>query len=118
MNDRLCLFPRAGEPSDVVSSAPSSSLDSFDSYNGDDARCFLQEWWPAKGRYSKATQENGFLESRLEASQATLLTAKEEANAAWAWLAESDAMVAGKRNSKKTFISIFIVFVLIDPLFL
>jgi len=71
----------------------------------------------AKDRYSEATQENGQLESRLEASQAALLATEEEANAARAWLAESDAMVAGKRNSKKTFISISTIFVLIAPLF-
>ena len=71
----------------------------------------------AKDCYSKATQENGQLESHLEASQATLLAAKEEANAARARLAESDAMVAGKGNSKKTFISIYTVFVLIAPFF-
>ena len=68
MNDRLRPLPRASEPSDVVSSAPSSSLDSSDLYNGDDARCFLQEWRVAQNRYSEATRENGQLEIRLEAS--------------------------------------------------
>ena len=94
-----------------------SPLNSSNSYTGNDARCFLQEWRAAKDHYSKATRENGQLESHLEASQATLLTDEEEANTARAWLAESDAMVAGKRNSKKTFISISIVFVLIAPSF-
>ena len=50
-------------------------------------------------------------------SQATLLAAKEEASVAQAWLAESDTMVVGKMNSKKTLISLSIVFVLIAPLF-
>ena len=78
-----------------------SSSDSFDSYNEDGARCFLQEWKAAKDRYSEATRENGQLERRLEASQPTLLTAEEEANAAQARLAKSDAMVAGKMIFKK-----------------
>ena len=94
-----------------------SSSDSFGSYNSDDAWCFLQEWRAAKDRYSEATRENSQLERRLEASQATLLAIEEEANATRVRLAESDAMVAGKRNSKKTFISISTIFVLIAPLF-
>ena len=72
----------------------------------------------ANDRYSKPTRGNGQLESRLEASQAALLTAEEEANATRVRLVESDAMVAGKRNSTKIFISISTVFVLIAPLFL
>ena len=122
MNDSLRpLTPRAGEPSNVASdaaSAPASSSDSSDSYNGDDARRFLQEWRAAKDRYSEATRENGQLEIRLGASQATLLGAEEEASAAQSRLAESDAMVAGKMNSKKNLILIFNVFVLIFSLFL
>ena len=94
-----------------------SSSKSSNSYNGDDARCFLWEWRADKDHYSEATQENGQLESRLEASQATLLAVEEEANATRARLAKSDAMVVGKRNSKKTFVSISTVFVLIAPLF-
>ena len=97
---------------------PESSRDSSDSYTSDDAQHFLREWRAAKHRYSEATRENGQLESHLEASQATLLTDEEEANTARAWLAESDAMVAGKTNSKKTLISISTVFVLIAPSFL
>jgi len=58
------------------------------------------------------------LEIHLGASQAALLTTKEEASTARMWLAESDAMVVGKMNSKKTIISISTVFVLIAPLFL
>ena len=77
-------------------------MDSSNSYYGDDARCFLQEWRAAKDCYFEATWENGQLESCLEASQATLLAAEEEANAARARLAESDAMVGGKMIFKKT----------------
>ena len=72
----------------------------------------------AKDHYFEATQENGQLESCLEASQAALLAVEEETNTARARLAGSDSMVAGKRNSKKTFVSISTVFVLIAPLFL
>ena len=72
----------------------------------------------AQDHYFEATRENGQLEIRLRTSQATLLTAEEEASTARAWLAESDAMVVGKMNSKKTLISISSVFVLIAPLFL
>ena len=96
MNDRLRPLPRAGEPSDAVSSAPSSSLDSSDSYNGDDARCFLREWRAAQNRYFEATQENGQLEIRLRASHVTLHVAEEEASAIRARLADSDAVVTGK----------------------
>ena len=72
----------------------------------------------AKDRYSEATWENGQLEICLEVSQATLLAAEEETNTARARLAESDAMVAGKMDSKKTCILIFSTFVLIVYLFL
>ena len=72
----------------------------------------------AKDRYSEATRENGQLEICLGASQATLLAAEEEASVARAWLAKSDAMVAGKMNSKKTLLLISTVFILIAPLFM
>ena len=72
-----------------------SSSDSSDSYTSDDARCFLREWRAAKDRYSKATQKNGQLQIRLEA---TLLATEEEANAARARLAEFDAMVVGMKG--------------------
>ena len=100
MNDSLRPLPRAGEPSDAASSAPASSLDSSDSYNSDDARRFLREWRVAQDRYSKATQENDQLEIRLGVSQAALHAAEEEASVVRARLAESDAMVAGKMNSR------------------
>ena len=76
-------------------------MDSSDSYNGDDARHFLRGWRAAQDRYSEATRENSQLEIHLGASQAALLAAEEEASAAWARLAESDAMVAGKMICKK-----------------
>ena len=110
MNDSLCPLPRAGEPSNAISdatSAPNSSSDSSDSFNGDDARCFLQEWKAAQDHYSEATRENGQLEICLEASQAAFLATEEETNATQARLAESNAMVAGKLSSKKTLILIF-----------
>ena len=113
--------PRAGEPSNAESTAApmlDSSSDSSDSYTSDDARRFLQEWRAAKDRYSKATRENGQLEIRLEVSQATLLATEEETNTARAWLAESDAMVVGKMDSKKTSVLIFSTFVLTVSLFL
>ena len=71
-------------PSTTASAAvaPDSSLDSSDSYNGDDAWRFLLEWRVAQDRYSEATQENGQLEIHLGASQAALLTTEEEASAA------------------------------------
>ena len=96
MNNMLCPLPRAGEPSDVVSSAPSSSSDSSDSYNSDDARRFLWEWRAAQNLYSEATRENGQVEILLEASQAALHAAEEEASAIRARLTKSDAVVTGK----------------------
>ena len=95
-----------------------SSSDSSDSYNGDDTQHFLREWRAAKDRYSEATRENSQLEIHLEASQATLLAAEEETNIARARLAEFDAMVAGKMDSKKTPVLIFSTFVLTVSLFL
>jgi len=81
-------------------------------------RCFLREWRVAQDRYSEATQENSQLEIHLGASQAILLASKEEASAARAWLAESDAMVASKMNSKKTSILTPSAFVLTTSLLL
>ena len=100
MNDSLRPLPRADRPPDVVSSVLASSSDSSDSYNGDDARRYLHEWRMAQNRYSEATWENGQLETHLGFSQAALHTAEEEASTVRAWLAESDAMVAGKMNSR------------------
>ena len=100
MNDSLRPIPRASGPSDAASSVPASLSDSFDSYNGDDAWRYLHEWRMVQNRYSEATWENGQLEIRLGVSQAALHAAEEEASAVRAWLAESDAMVAGKTNSR------------------
>ena len=118
MNDSLHPLPRASEPSDAASSMPASSSDSSNTYKGDDARCFLQEWRAAQDRYFEATQENDQLEIRLRVSQATLHAVEEEANTTRARLAESDTMVAGKMNSKNAFILISIVFILIALPFL
>jgi len=101
-----------------AAAAPNSPSGSFDSNNSDDAQHFLWEWRAAQDRYSKATLENDQLEIHLGASQVTLLIAEEEANAAQARLAKSNAMVLGKMNSKKTLIPISIVLVLIALLFL
>ena len=97
---------------------PDSSSDSSDSYNGDDAWRFLLEWRAAEDRYSEATRENSQLEIRLEVSQAALHSAEEEASVARARLAESDAMVAGKMDSKNIFTLFSTVFILIVLLFL
>ena len=80
MNDSLRPLPRAGKPSNVASSAPASSLDSSNSYNGDDARRFFQEWRAAEDRYSEAIRNNGQLEIRLRVFQAALNAAEEEAS--------------------------------------
>ena len=89
MNDSLRPLPRAGKPSDVASSAPASSLDSSNSYNGDDARCFFREWRAAEDRYSKAIRKNGQLEIHLGVFQAALNATEEEASVIRAWLAKS-----------------------------
>ena len=106
MNDSLHPLPRVGETSNTVSSAPASSSDSSDSYNGDDARRFLREWRAAQNRYSEATQESGQLEICLRVSQAALHAAEEEANVVRARLAESDAVVTGKMIFRDVSISI------------
>ena len=118
VNDSLRPLPRAIKPSNVVSSAPASSSDSSDSYNGDDARHFLQEWRAAQNRYSEVTRENGQFKIRLGVSQAALHAAEEEASAVRARLAESDATVVGEMNSMEVFIPTSIIFTLIVFLFL
>ena len=85
MNDSLRPLPRPGRPSDAASSMPASSLDSSDSYNGDDARRYLHEWRMAQNHYSEVTWENGQLEIHLEVSEATPHAAEEEASAVRAW---------------------------------
>jgi hypothetical protein len=80
----------------AASFALDSSVDSSDSYYGDEARGYLREWRMAEGRYIEVTQENGRLETRLRVTEVALHTAEEETSATWARLAEADAMVAGK----------------------
>ena len=113
MNDSLRPLPRAGRPSDTASSMPASSLDSSDSYNGDNARRYLHQWRMAQNRYSEVTWETGQLEIHLGVSQAALHAAEEEANAARARLAKSDAVVAGTISLRNVFILILAVFILI-----
>ena len=81
MNDSLRLLPRTGKPADAASSAPASSSDSFNSYNGDDARRFFREWRAAEDYYSKAIWNNGPLEIHLVVLQAALNVVEEETNA-------------------------------------
>lgn len=45
-----------------------SSVDSTDSYNGDDAWCFLHEWDKVLGHHWEVTQETKHLEVTLAAS--------------------------------------------------
>ena len=49
-----------------------SSIDSIDSYNGDDTRRYLHERDEALGRHCEVTQETKRLEAALAASQTTL----------------------------------------------
>ena len=107
LNNSLHPLPRAGEPSNVASSALASSSDSSDSYNGDNTRHFLWEWRVAQNRYSEVTRENDQLEIHLGVSQAALHAAEEEASAVRARLAEPDTMAAGKMNSTKASYSNF-----------
>ena len=113
MNDIRRPSPRTGKPADAASSAPTSSSDSSNSYNGDDARRFFREWRAAEDHYSNAIRSNGQLEIRLGVFQAALNATKEEASAVRARLAESDAAVAGKMSSMNVSILVFVAFVLI-----
>ena len=71
----------------------------------------------AQNRYSEATWENGQLEIRFGVSQAALHAAEEEASTVRAWLAKSDAMVAGKMNPMTAFVLTSIIFILTIFLF-
>jgi len=64
------------------------------------------------------TQENGQLKIRFGVSQAAPHAAEEEASAVRAWLAESNAMVAGKMNSRNAFVLISTAFISTVFLFL
>ena len=81
MNDSLHPFPRTGKPTDVVSSVPTSSSGSSNSYDSDDAWCFFREWRAAEDCYSEVIRNNGQLEIRLGVFQAALNAAEEEASA-------------------------------------
>ena len=70
------LFSRIGKPTDAVSSVPASSSGSSNSYDGDDAQCFFQEWRVAEDRYSEVIQNNGQLEIRLGSSKRPLMWLK------------------------------------------
>jgi hypothetical protein len=83
-------------PSNTTAAASSAPYSSANSCNGDDARRYLREWRMAEGRYSEVAWENGQLETRLRVTEVALHAAKEETSAAWARLAEADAMVVGK----------------------
>ena len=88
-------------------------MDSSNSYNGNDAQRFFREWRAVEDRYSKAIRKNGQLEIRLGVFQAALNAAEEEASAIRAWLAKSDATVAGKMSSMNVSIMVSTSFVLI-----
>ena len=78
-----------------------SSIDSTDSYNGDDARHYLYELDEALGHHWEVTQETEHLEAALAASQTALAIVEGESSAARARLADSNARVVGrtlKRN--------------------
>ena len=113
MDGSLHPFSRADNLVDAASSALASSSSSSNSYDGDDARCFFQEWRAAEDRYSKAIQNNCQLEICLGVFQAVLNAAKEEASVVRAWLAESDVAVAGKMISMNVSILVSTAFVLI-----
>ena len=113
MNDSLRPLPRASGPSDAASSVLASSLGSSNSYDGDDARRFFQEWRVAEDHYSKAFLNNGQLEIHLGVLQAALNAAEEETNAVRARLAESDAAVAGTMSFMNVSILVSVAFALI-----
>ena len=73
-----------------------SSIDSTDSYNGDDVRHYLYELDEALGHHWEVTQETEHLEAALATSQTALATMEGESSVAWVWLADSDARVVGR----------------------
>ena len=75
--------------------AASSSGRSSDSYNGDDARCYLRWWKGTHDLYSEATREIVRLQLCLEVTQAALTAAEGEASTARAMLSAADGRVAG-----------------------
>ena len=71
-----------------------SSIDSTDSYNRDDVRCYLHEWDEALGPHWEATQETERLEAALAASQTALAAVEGESSATRMRLVESNARVS------------------------
>jgi hypothetical protein len=67
---------------DATSAMSDSSVDSSDSYNGDDARCFLWEWRMDMDHYSKMTQESGGLKTHLRVIEVALHAVEEETSTA------------------------------------
>ena len=65
------------------------------------------------GGLPRGDWNNGQLEIHLEVFQAALNAAEEEASTIQAWLAESDAVVAGKMSSMNVSILVSTTFVLI-----
>ena len=103
-------FPRIDKSADAASSTLASSSGSSNSYDGDDARRFFQEWRAAEDRYSEVILKNGQLEIRLGVLQAALNAAEEEASAVRGRLVESDATVAGKMSSTNVSIAFVLIF--------
>ena len=113
MDGSLHLFSRSDNLVDAASSALASSSGSSNSYDSDDARRFFQEWRVAEDPYSEVVRNNGQLEICLRVLQAALNAAEEETNAVQAWLAESNATVAGKMSSMNFSILVSVAFILI-----
>ena len=57
-----------------------SSIDSMDSYNGDDAWYYIHEWDEELGHHWEATQETKRLEATLTAFQTTLTAVEGESS--------------------------------------
>ena len=74
------LFSKTGKSTDAASSGPVSSSGSSNSYDGNDARSFFQEWRAAEDRYSKEIRNNGQFEIHLGVFQVALNAAEEEAS--------------------------------------
>ena len=58
------------------------SIDSMDSYNGDDAQHYLYKWDKALGHHWEVTQETKCLEAALAASQTALAAVEGESSIA------------------------------------
>lgn len=73
-----------------------SSIDSTESYNGDDTHRYLYEWDEVLTRHWEVTQETKRLEATLAASQTALATVEGESSIDRAWLADSNTRDAGR----------------------